>query len=92
MTDTVVMTDSIETWMVFAGVGIPLLVAAISVWWKVESGQNTEISALQKCNHEDHTEIRKEIAGSVETFTEQNNHLRDKIQEIWEHLVKEKRN
>ncbi len=91
MTEANVVTEAIETWMVFAGVGIPLLIAGVSVWWRVESGQNTEISNLQRCNHKDHAEIRKEIVAATETNTEHLMELRDKIQAIWEHLVKEKR-
>jgi hypothetical protein len=53
------------------------LIAFLGIWWKVESGQNTKIQKLQDMNSHQHEMIHGKI-----------DKVRDKVEEIWKHLVK----
>ena len=88
-------------WQWVAGIGIPLVVAAGWIWWHVENGQNKRIEknrdlsaeligSMRTCNHNDHLAIRKEIVATKDQMTRQHNALRDKVDEVWQFLVKQK--
>ena len=57
-----------------AGVAVTLI---LGFWWKVESGQNRKIKELQDMNSHQHELIHGKI-----------DKVRDKVEEIWKHLVK----
>jgi hypothetical protein len=78
-----------EIWYLI-GALTPIVIGVVGLWWRVESQQNVRIEKLTTCNHHDHQAIRKEIIDTKDQLTIQHLQLRDKIQEIWEHLVKQK--
>jgi len=75
-------------WQWIAGVGLPIAILVFGVWWKVEARQDRNLADLQKCNHKDHQEIRKELAASKDLMNQQHHHLRDKLDNIWAHISK----
>ena len=73
---------------IFGGIGTVALVL-FGIWWKIEARQDAKIDKLQSCNHKDHQAIRQELVETKDQMTQQHMHLRDKIEKIWQHLVKE---
>jgi uroporphyrinogen-III decarboxylase len=53
-------------------------IVASTIWWKVESKQDKKIDDLKTCNSKDHDLLHRKI-----------DKTRDKLEEIWKHLVKE---
>ena len=84
------MLESIEIWMWIVGIAIPVVLAALRLWWRVEQGQNESIAALRDGNHKDHIAIRKELAATKAQMNDQHMALMDKVTEVWKHLVKSK--
>jgi hypothetical protein len=50
------------------------------IWWKVETRQDKKIDDMHKKNGDDHKNLHDKI-----------DRVRDKVEEIWKHLVQEKR-
>lgn len=62
-------------WVV-GGAGV-VCVVVLGFWWKVESGQNKKIAEMQQHNAHQHELIHGKI-----------DKVRDKVEEIWKHLVR----
>ena len=53
--------------------------AMLGIWWRVESRQDKKIDDLSETNGKDHEILHKKI-----------DKLRDKVEDIWKHLVERK--
>jgi len=82
---------SIDMWAIIIGVGTPIIAGLAAAWWHVESRQDKAICALRERNAKDHDKIREQLDDTKDTLTTQHHSLRDKIDLIWQHLLKEKR-
>jgi uncharacterized membrane protein YfbV (UPF0208 family) len=78
-----------ETWISFMNQYIPIIATTLiavvggmlGLWWRVEAKQDRAITRLRETNDEAHNKLRKDM-------TEQHGQLRDKIERIWQHMVK----
>jgi hypothetical protein len=52
------------------------LIAFLGIWWRVESKQDKKIQSLQEINSHQHEMIHGKI-----------DKVRDKVEDIWKHLV-----
>ena len=86
-------------WQWFIGLAITVLIALAGLWWRVERQQSNEIAKLRDANidahqkirselHESTANVRKLVLAAKDDLTTQHLQLRDKIQQIWEHLSK----
>jgi len=82
------MLNEMDLWNWLGVILLPIALFMVRFWWNVESKQNTEISQLKQSNHADHAHIRKELADTKQTLTDQHLVLRDKIEDIWKHVSK----
>jgi hypothetical protein len=69
--------DEIHMW--YLGLLVPIILAFIGIWWKVESRQDRAICALRKENKTDHGNLHDKI-----------DETRDMVTDLWKHLVSEK--
>ena len=77
-------------WQWIAAIGVPLLIGGITMWWKVEAGQDKKLDRLHDENHKAHLLLHQKIDKAEEVRDDQHLSLRDKIEEIWKHVVKHK--
>ena len=75
---------------IIAGIGIPLIAFLWGIWWRVESRQDQNIKDFKLSNQQEHEMLRQDMKKNTEELSRQHMALRDKIQDIWEHLVKRK--
>ena len=64
---------------ILGGVGA-IAAVFVGIWWKVESKQDRQVRHLQEANSHDHDQLHGKI-----------DKVRDKVEDIWKHLVKDKR-
>ena len=77
----------LEMWQwIIMGVAGPVVLGLARIWWHVENQQTKEIDALRKTNHNDHTQIRKELSDTKQMLIDQHMTVRDKIEDVWKHL------
>ena len=82
-----VLGVAVESWhWIVAGLVVPVVLALVRMWWHVENQQTKEIDNLRKSNHEDHTNIRKELSDTKQMLIDQHMTVRDKIEDVWKHL------
>jgi len=80
-----------EHWiLITGGIAVPLVIAAVGFWWRIESAQNRNLEKMQACNGKDHADIRKEISSLKSKGHEQHVELLGKVTEVWQHMVKDK--
>jgi len=63
----------VSTWLPWvAGVGVPLLIAAFTIWWKIEARQDRKIDKMAETHRNNHRVIHDKI-----------DRLHDKIVDLW---------
>lgn len=67
-------------WQWIAAIGLPVVLGLLGFWWRVEARQDKSIKEMADANHKAHSDLHDKIDRN-------HNALRDKVQEIWEHLV-----
>jgi hypothetical protein len=51
----------------------------LMIWWRVESKQDSKIDELKRDNGQEHQTLHKKV-----------DKVRDKVEDIWKHLVEKK--
>jgi hypothetical protein len=74
-----------ETVMWLIGLAVTVAAGFLTIWWRVEAKQDRALCALRK----EHNDSRKENNAEHGTLHEKVDDVRDKIEAIWIHLVKE---
>ena len=82
------MDDESIRWILGATLGLAGVM--FSLWWKVESRQDRKIDLSNEKNVEAHAGLYKKIDATEAALTAQHMALRDKIEDIWKHVVKNK--
>ena len=67
---------------------VPPMGIILRMWWKVEQRQDNAIAELHRTNDEAHNGLYGEVHKTRQMMTDQHGQLRDKIELIWQHLVK----
>ena len=74
------MVDEIHMWTIGIVVTLVIVLATafVTLWWRVESKQDRALCALRKANDTSHGVLHEKI-----------DDVRDKIEAIWIHMVKD---
>ncbi len=79
----------LEEWLPWIlGIGVPVIGGLFTLWLKSEHRKEQRIAELSDSNHEAHTELHRKIAETDEKSQHRHNALRDKIEKIWQHMVR----
>lgn len=82
------LDEDLMKW-ILGGLGT-FAVLLFGYWWKVEERQDKKIDALGVKNDLAHRRLHTKIDATQAELTRQHMQLRDKIEDIWKHVVKSK--
>ncbi len=80
------VSDPTNQWII--GLIFSALVVLFGFFWRMYQHHNRRIEEFKKENHEAHTDIHEKIADTDLKSQERHSKLRDKIDDIWQILVK----
>ncbi len=72
------------------GLGITIIGGIIGLVWKIHNGHVRRLEEFRQDNHEAHTDLHGKIDSVNNKSAERHLAIRDKIDEIWKAIVKER--
>ena len=79
-----------DPWQFVGLVGLSIITGLCGLWLYLHRRQAERIDKLNETNNKAHKDIHKKIDALDEKSAERHNIVRDKIEQVWLHLVNKK--